>query len=67
MLGRNFEEMQHLREETTSSEGEKKELFLSAKGVGRTGLMKPLDLNVARGEVLGSAGCSGPAAPKRPK
>ena len=59
MLGRNFEEMQHLREETTSAEGEKKELFLSAKGLGRTGLMKPLDLNIARGEVLGLAGLLG--------
>jgi monosaccharide-transporting ATPase len=59
MLGRNFEEMQHLREETASSEAEKKERFLSAKGMGRVGVMKPLDLDIARGEVLGLAGLLG--------
>ncbi|HUR47090.1 MAG TPA: sugar ABC transporter ATP-binding protein, partial [Candidatus Saccharimonadales bacterium] len=59
MLGRNFEEMQHLREETATAHPEAKAPFLAAHGIGREGLMKPLDLSIAPGEVVGLAGLLG--------
>lgn len=59
MLGRNFEEMQHLREETTSVGTETKDSFLSAREIGRPGVMKTVDLDIQRGEVLGLAGLLG--------
>src|SRR6185295_11215752 len=59
MLGRNFEEMQHLREETAAARPEAKQPFLSARGIGRTGFMQPLDLDIAPGEVVGLAGLLG--------
>jgi monosaccharide-transporting ATPase len=59
MLGRNFEEMQHLREETAARHSEGKPPFLSARGIGRDGLMKPLDLDIGPGEVVGLAGLLG--------
>src|SRR5581483_4390935 len=44
MLGRAFEEMQHLREETEKEGGVAGcPTFLEARGIGRRGLMNPLD------------------------
>lgn len=57
MLGREFEEMQHLRED--SSEVTKRDVFLQARGLGKRGLMQPFDLEIASGEVLGLAGLLG--------
>ncbi|HWF17781.1 MAG TPA: sugar ABC transporter ATP-binding protein [Verrucomicrobiae bacterium] len=57
MLGREFEEMQHLREEKT--EDANRTVFLRARGLGKRGLMQPFDLEVASGEVLGLAGLLG--------
>lgn len=60
MLGRAFEEMQHLREETASeSANADRAIFLKAHGIGRRGLMNPLDLDIAKGEVIGLAGLLG--------
>jgi simple sugar transport system ATP-binding protein len=59
MLGRAFEEMQHLREETAAETAAKRTNFLEARGIGRQGLMNPLDLKIAEGEVVGLAGLLG--------
>src|SRR5581483_1706130 len=62
MLGRAFDDMQHLREETAGERtATDRSNFLEARGIGRLGLMNPLDLDIAKGEVVGLAGllCSG--------
>lgn len=60
MLGRAFEEMEHIREETESAaNAPKPATFLEARGIGRTGVMNPLDLAIAEGEVVGLAGLLG--------
>jgi monosaccharide-transporting ATPase len=56
MLGRTFEEVQHLKAPTESAAGA---TLLEAKGVGKRGLMKPVDLTIAAGEVVGLAGLLG--------
>jgi monosaccharide-transporting ATPase len=58
MVGRNFEELEHLREETATA-APKAEILLQAKGLGKRGLMNALDLDIAAGEVLGLAGLLG--------
>lgn len=57
MLGRNFEEVQHLREE--KPETGTRDVFLKARGLGKRGLISPLDLEIAKGEVMGLAGLLG--------
>ena len=57
MLGRNFEEVQHLREE--KAETAKRDTFLKACGLGKRGFINPLDLEIASGEVMGLAGLLG--------
>lgn len=57
MLGREFEEMQHLRKD--SAPANQRDVFLQARGVGKRGLMQPFDLEIASGEVLGLAGLLG--------
>lgn len=54
MLGRTFEEVQHLK-----APAETGKTLLEARGVGKRGLLNPMDLNVAAGEVLGLAGLLG--------
>jgi len=57
MLGRNFEELEHLREESASPAHS--EVLLQARRLGKRGLMNPFDLDIAAGEVLGLAGLLG--------
>jgi simple sugar transport system ATP-binding protein len=57
MLGREFEEMQHMREDAPDTA--KRDVFMQARGLGKRGLMQPFDLEVASGEVMGLAGLLG--------
>jgi galactofuranose transport system ATP-binding protein len=58
MIGREFEQMEKLRDEKQSGD-EKKKNFLEAREVGRKGSLQPINLQVARGEVVGLAGLLG--------
>ena len=56
MLGRTYEEVQHLK---APAETQKGDTFLEATGIGRRGLLNPMDLTIASGEVVGLAGLLG--------
>ena len=57
MLGRSFEELQHLRE--VPKPATNRNVYLQARGLGKRGLMPPFDLDLAAGEILGLAGLLG--------
>jgi monosaccharide-transporting ATPase len=57
MLGREFEELQQLKEDKPVEAN--RNVFLHARNVGRRGWLSPLDLEIASGEVLGLAGLLG--------
>lgn len=57
MVGRNLEELQHLREGSVAATNA--EVLLQARGLGKRGLMKPIDLDIHAGEVMGLAGLLG--------
>ena len=60
MVGREIDESAYARQADTSSDaGVAKKPFLTAKGLGRAGSMRPIDLNLSRGEVLGLGGLLG--------
>ena len=56
MLGRTFEEVQHLKAPTEAQTGA---TLLEANGMGKRGLLNPIDLKIASGEVVGLAGLLG--------
>ena len=56
MLGRTYEEVQHLKAPAETQRGD---TFLEATGIGRRGLLNPMDLTIASGEVVGLAGLLG--------
>jgi monosaccharide-transporting ATPase len=57
MVGRNFEELQRLHE--SSATAESREILLQTRGLGKRGLMQPLNLQIGAGEVMGLAGLLG--------
>jgi monosaccharide-transporting ATPase len=57
MLGREYEELKHLQE--APKDTARRDVFLSARGLGKRGLMNPIDLELASGEVMGLAGLLG--------
>lgn len=61
MLGREFETVQALERAKSLSSGgpEVRTAFLEARGIGKRGVVSPLDIDVAAGEVLGLAGLLG--------
>ena len=58
MIGREFAQMEKLRDEKAEA-SESRKNFLEAQGVGRAGALKPVSLELGRGEVLGLAGLLG--------
>ncbi len=57
MLGKELEHME--TRPPTADTGESKETLLELKGVGRAGSLEPIDLKLAKGEVMGLSGLLG--------
>ena len=58
MIGREFAQMENLREEKPEGSTSRKR-FLEARRIGREGTLKPVSLELGCGEVLGLAGLLG--------
>ncbi|MEY2411174.1 MAG: galactofuranose transport system ATP-binding protein [Verrucomicrobiota bacterium] len=59
MLGRAFEDVQQLRADAAELEPAKTGAFLDAVGIGKRGVLAPMDISIAAGEVAGLAGLLG--------
>ena len=59
MMGRDLAEFESQRRGERSRQGEETKILLSVRGLGRTGSMQPLDLDVHSGQTLGLAGLLG--------
>ncbi len=58
MLGKSFDELAELKTKT-EKDYEQEEVFLEAKGVSHKGTIKPYDLTIHKGEVIGLTGLLG--------
>ena len=58
MMGKNLDDLAEIQKES-STDINKHELEISAKGLSHTGTIKPFDLDIHKGEVVGIAGLLG--------
>lgn len=60
MMGKEFDDLASIKSEKNIMEAEtNKEVLISAKSLGRVGSIKPFDLNINKGEVIGLTGLLG--------
>ena len=59
MLGRSLTELDAMAKEKLKGEQQGKERLIEAKGLGRAGVLEPIDLELNVGEVVGIAGLLG--------
>ncbi len=60
MLGHEFDDLAEIRKvETERLEDESENLMVHARGLSRSGMIKPFDIDIRRGEVVGLAGLLG--------
>ncbi len=58
MMGKNLDDLAEIHKETAVETG-KKELEISARGLSHAGTIRPFDLDIHKGEVVGVAGLLG--------
>ncbi len=58
MLGKDFDDLSAIKA-STDEDKSKNEVYLEAKGVSHTGTIKPFDLTIHKGEVIGLTGLLG--------
>ena len=60
MMGKDFDDLASIKKHSGQNKyKDKKETLVSAKQLGHTGTMKPFDLSISRGEVVGLTGLLG--------
>jgi simple sugar transport system ATP-binding protein len=60
MIGKVFDDLSNLyKDKEVTTHTDRKTNFISAKGIGHTGTIKPFDLDINKGEVLGLVGLLG--------
>jgi simple sugar transport system ATP-binding protein len=60
MIGKEFDELANLNKVSTAAANiDDKSAFIMARGLGHNGTIKPFDLNIRKGEVLGLVGLLG--------
>lgn len=59
MLGKDFDDLSEVKREKTVTNGDAREKIIEADGLGREGRIKPFDLEVCRGDVVGLSGLLG--------
>lgn len=58
MMGKNFDDLADIKSEHQNSD-KKKELLIEAEGLGHTGTIRPFDIKINKGEVIGLTGLLG--------
>lgn len=59
MMGKEFNDLEELEKESISAQNRKKNSFLCMQNIHSNGLLKPFNLEIAAGEVIGLAGLLG--------
>lgn len=59
MMGKDLDELSMLKNKVTSKKKEKREVILEAKDLGHSGTIKPFNLCIHKGEVIGLSGLLG--------
>lgn len=59
MMGKEFDDLASIKKSHSSQEEENKDLLIEARALGHTGTMKPFDLVIKQGEVIGLSGLLG--------
>lgn len=59
MIGKELEQLEHLPKSDTGLADDAAEVTVEAKDLGRSGAIKPFNLNIKKGEVVGLAGLLG--------
>ncbi len=59
MMGKDFNDLQNIKPEGCFDDCANSEVIIQAKGLGHTGKIKPFDLTIHKGEVIGLTGLLG--------
>ncbi len=59
MMGKDFDDLADIKKDHVKDEKQKKEVIIDATGLGHHGTIKPYDLQVHKGEVVGLTGLLG--------
>lgn len=59
MLGKDFDELAAIKQDASHSEATEKKVVIDAKGLSHYGTIKPFDLKIHQGEVIGLSGLLG--------
>ncbi len=59
MMGKDFDDLAAIKKQSDSQENANREVLISAKQLSHSGTIKPFDLNIHKGEVIGLSGLLG--------
>ncbi len=59
MMGKDFDDLAAIKNQSNNQESTNREVLISAKQLSHSGTIKPFDLNIHKGEVIGLSGLLG--------